>query len=218
VLEKLFSTNSMPTPRSLLLKYGGHPAVQFTHILPSAVWALAIPFQLYPGLRSRAPRLHRISGYVFAMAGLLLMVGLQLIHVRGLEYFKTDFPDIPEHVAMTRFPNVLGWVSHDILLLKVLPVWFTGTLIASICCARSKKFTLHRNFMYRHIGSGIWIAPQRLYVGAMGMFGLASSPAEQKMNFGDGAIFGVFATLLLAEVAIAARNAKPSPTDANKIQ
>ena len=36
----------MPTPLSLLSKYSEHRTIQLTHILPSALWSLAIPLQL----------------------------------------------------------------------------------------------------------------------------------------------------------------------------
>merc|ERR1711865_615451 len=61
-----------------------------------------------------------------------------------------------------------------------------------------KKFRQHRDFLYRHIGAGIWVAVQRLYVGALS----TQIPLEQKMNFGDGAIIGAFITITMAEVAI----------------
>jgi hypothetical protein len=174
--------------------------VQLTHILPSAVWALAIPIQLYPDMRKAYPRLHRWSGYAFALAAAFMMYGLYVMHIRGLYYFKTDFPELGEHLHMTRFPAVLGWVPHVEVFLS-LGVWFTVSLLYSVQCARKKRFQSHRYFIYRHVASGLWVAVQRLYVGLGAVIGPTNSQA-QKQNFGDGAVFGAAFCLVLAELAV----------------
>ena len=55
----------MPTPLSLLTKYSEHRMVQLTHILPSALWSLAIPLQLNPSIRTNYKSFHRATGMVF---------------------------------------------------------------------------------------------------------------------------------------------------------
>jgi hypothetical protein len=50
----------------------------------------------------------------------------------------------------------------------------------------------------RHIGSGIWVALQRIYV----IVAAGASQEDMKKNFGDGAIVGAVATVLGAELAI----------------
>lgn len=45
-LEKLGSFRLLPSV--LITKYQYHPAVHFTRLLPGAVWASIIPFQLHP--------------------------------------------------------------------------------------------------------------------------------------------------------------------------
>jgi len=186
-----------PTPKNLIFKYKMHPLVQFTHTLPSALWSLAIPLQLHPQLRSYAPRLHRATGYMFFVAACTMMAGLVIIDRRKLYYFETDFPDIAHDVGMSRFPRTLGLLPHKNGF-RLLGVWFLFTIVYSVWCARKKKFRQHRDFLYRHIGAGIWVAVQRLYVGALS----TQIPLEQKMNFGDGAIIGAFITITMAEVAI----------------
>jgi hypothetical protein len=133
-------------------------------------------------------------------SGLLMMVGLAIIDARGLYYFKKDFPTIPEHEKMTRFPAALGWIPH-VPAFRLLGFWFAASLVYSVYCARKKKISMHRSFMYRHIGAGIWVALQRIYVFVAAQAGFASTPADQKMNFGDGAVFGALCTIFLAEVA-----------------
>merc|ERR1712166_802519 len=80
LLNQAFDTMDVvgvvPTPRNLIFKYKMHPAVQLMHTLPSAVWSIAIPFQLHPDMRSSYPRLHRLSGYTFFAAACTMMCGL----------------------------------------------------------------------------------------------------------------------------------------------
>ena len=49
-------------PRTLFSKFAGHVAVQFTHILPSAIWAGAIPIQFHPSIRDNYRRFHKWVG------------------------------------------------------------------------------------------------------------------------------------------------------------
>jgi len=197
VISNLFSKGLIATPRNLLFKYVKNAAVQFTHILPSALWAGMIPIQLHPAMRSSFPRVHRVSGYVFLATALIMMVGYVIIDYRGLYYFMTDFPAIPEPEHMSRFPNTLGKLPHRGSF-RLVALWFVITLLYSVFNATKKRYSIHRNWLYRHIGAGIWIAVQRIYVLAMN----PQSPEDQKMNFGDGAIIGFAVTAACAEAAI----------------
>ena len=76
---------------------------QLTHILPSAVWSLAIPIQLNPAMRSHYKGLHRATGLAFFGCAGLMALGLTLIDGRNLFYFVVDFPSIPTHESMSAF-------------------------------------------------------------------------------------------------------------------
>jgi len=138
-----------------------------------------------------------VPGYTFFAAACTMMCGLVVIDSRNLYYWMTDFPGIPEEVAMTRFPTALGWFPHHNGF-RLLGVWFLFTILYSVWCARKRRYRMHRDYLYRHIGAGIWVALQRLYVGALA----DPLPMHQKMNFGDGALLGAIVSIALAEVAV----------------
>lgn len=200
-------TMAMPTPANLIFKYKGHSAVQFLHVLPSVLWSGALPLQLNPYFRKQHPKLHRATGYVFLLASVAMAAGFVIMDRRRLHFYLTDFPGIPEHDSMTHWPAAFGWVNHAGWA-RGLTGWFVLSLGISLNHARRKRFSAHRDFLYRHVGSGIWVAVQRLYVvGVSGLHVLRTgepglAPAEQKKVFGDGLFLGALFTMAVAEVAV----------------
>ena len=81
-------------PVEIVTKYEGHNLVQLTHILPGAIWAGAIPFQLNPSFRKRHPVAHRRIGYTFLSCSLLMAMGIFIILHRKLS-FEHFFEDLP---------------------------------------------------------------------------------------------------------------------------
>jgi len=74
-----------------------YPAWATVHFVPALVFALILPFQLWPGSRRRYPRWHRLSGRAGAIAGTLFSVtGLLLPYVMPTRPFG-------ERAFMTRF-------------------------------------------------------------------------------------------------------------------
>lgn len=92
-LTHLGDQNSVVPPETLT-KYAGHTAVHLTHILPGALWAGLIPFQLHPTFRSGWPRTNRIFGYTFFASAFLMSGGIVIIFKRDL-FFEKFFPDSP---------------------------------------------------------------------------------------------------------------------------
>jgi hypothetical protein len=156
VLPHLFNAI---TPPEIITKYQGHTLVQVTHILPGAVWAGLIPFQLHRTFRSHYRTVHRRMGYLFLTTSLLMSVGLGLILHRGLFFEHHDFPDL---VAPLPSRNYYYNYSNTAILMVILGIWFLGTAIAAIYCARSHQFVRHQKWIIRHIASGLWIAIQRV--------------------------------------------------------
>jgi hypothetical protein len=136
-----------------------------------------------------------------------MMGGLAVIDQRSLYYFKTDFPGIPEAAHMSSYPALFGALPHREIFLG-LGLWFALTIVVAVWQARQKRFASHRSFIYRHIGAGIWVAVQRLYVFIMSLLAQGKGLSErevairQKECFGDGAFFGVILTVTMAEVAV----------------
>lgn len=182
-------------PLSLLLKYNGHRAVQFTHTLPSAIWAAIVPFQLNPWFRRSHRRWHQRFGYVFLGAALLIFIGFTIILHRRLDFARHDFPGIPEEEGTSAIG--LGGVPI-VLKLQVVATLFLLFAGLALRSAIRRDFVLHRKWILRHIAWGLWVAPHRMYVGIM----WGSSPSEQKAHFGDGGWVGLLLTAGGAELAI----------------
>ena len=138
-------------PSSIVSKYQGHSLVHFTHLVPSAIWAAIIPFQLHPTWRQNNRKLHRILGYFFLATTFLVAIGVIVILHRKLTY-EHFFPDLE--------PN-LGHAMQKYFM-AAMAIWFVATAIQSVRMARAKKIREHQKWMYRHVASGIWIAVQRL--------------------------------------------------------
>ena len=184
-----------PTPLSLITKYNGHPVAQLCHVLPGAVWAALVPFQLHPAARRRFRRAHRLGGYVFAGTAYLMMGGYVYIDVKGLLYLHADFPQIrPEHNT-THLP--VHVVPHEPMF-RAVAAWFVVTISLALWHAVRRRFKEHRKWILRHVASGIWVAVQRLVVVMVN----SETPAEQKKTFGDGALIGVALTCAAAEIAV----------------
>jgi len=199
LVEKTWRERVMPVPLNLVLKYKGHRAVQFTHVLPAALWAMLVPLQLHPSVRKNYRTLHRRTGYLFTILGFMIAGGVGIIGHRGL-YFHADFPDIPEHMHTSAIG--LDFVPF-VPCFQCLAAWFVLSLLLAVWEARRKRFARHNAFILRHVAAGIWIAPQRIYLLVL----FPTTPERQKEVFGDGAILGVLLTVVCAELAILSKSA-----------
>jgi len=137
-----------------------------------------------------------------------MVYGLTEIANRELFYFDTDFPSIPRHEHLSRSKLIATWVEHA-WVFRLLTIWFAGTIVAALVCAllarkRRHMITHHRNFIIRHVASGIWVALQRLYTGILNPM----TPELQKETFGDGALLGPLITIFCAELALLALQKK----------
>lgn len=97
-----------PLPHSILLKYSGQWAIQFTHTLPALGWSALIPLQIYPS--AKRLQYHRELGYLFVLFGFMMVVGLCVIDYRGLVFIHFDFPNIAavcRHCLLCSFLDTL---------------------------------------------------------------------------------------------------------------
>mmetsp|Transcript_6040 Transcript_6040/g.9225 ORF Transcript_6040/g.9225 Transcript_6040/m.9225 type:complete len:302 (+) Transcript_6040:269-1174(+) len=187
--------NLTKIPPQFVTKYAGHTLVQFTHNLPGALWAGAIPFQLNPDVRRKYPRLHKVTGYLFLGTSFLMSYGIIVILARQLTFLH----DFPINVATENF-NFEFWCVN--LSVISLTCWFVFTAFTAISKIRSRDYQSHRNFIVRHIGSGIWVALQRIIFGMCNIAGLSESPHEIKYSFKAAACAGVVISVLTSEFVI----------------
>jgi len=175
----------------VVTKYAGHPEVQFTHIFPAAIWSAAIPLQLHKRFRSKYKVSHRIVGYAFLGSSFLMTLGVFLIVIKKLT-FDYDYeglaPPLSAFKTIRTKATILG-----------MGLWFAFTSLKAIIEARKKRFQSHKHYIYRHIGSGLWVAIQRLMIP---VFGPQKNPEAMRERFGDGALIGIVIALSLAEMAV----------------
>ena len=190
----LRSGSHFPTPLHLVTKYKGHSIAQFAHVLPGALWAGLVPFQLHPSARKRYRRWHRRFGYCFVAVSYLMTAGFMYIDRMGLVYIHADFPRIKAEHNTTWLPFN---VPHEPLF-RLVSGWFVLTITMAVWYATRGRFHNHRIWILRHVGSGIWISVQRLVVIMVN----AKKPENQKKTFGDGALVGVLLTCIAAEMAV----------------
>jgi len=184
---------SQPTnivPEEIITKYQKHAAIHFTHILPAALWSLAIPFQFHNQFRARYPKLHRLSGYTFMISSILMIIGIAIIISRGL-LFENFFRDIANPHSSSE-PKIWG-----------LSLWFFITVAVAFQKARKRQFKAHRTWMIRHVASGLWIAVQRVLLGTLGQVGYRPADrAAQRDIFGNAALVGVVVSFTMGEIAL----------------
>ena len=196
-------------PEAVVTKYQGHTLVQFTHIVPAAIWATIVPFQLHPTWRNRHRKLHRILGYIFIMMVLLIAIGIGIIVQRKLTN-TYDFPNdnLPPQNKLLDVGYPPG--------LAVLALWFWGTAWYAVYLARrtthryKHHYHHHQRWIIRHVAAGIFVAVQRFFYIPLAMMVLRFThpppdpiPAWlQRDIFGGAGNAAALTTILLGEYAI----------------
>ena len=188
-------------PVVIITKFQEHTLVHFTHILPAAIWAGIIPFQLHPTWRHQHRQLHRILGYVFVATALSIATGIGIIVQRKLTY-DHSFPDLPPQNPLTHAgspPALAG-----------LAFWFAGTALYAAHLARTKQYAQHKVWIVRHVATGIFVAIQRFICIPLGVaiVSLTHPPPDpvpswlQRDVFGGAGTAAALTSILLGEYAI----------------
>lgn len=198
IIQKIIDSNKMATVSSATVtKYSGHILVQFTHILPGSIWATILPLQLHPAIRKSYPHVHHILGYIFTVAGIIMMFGVAMIDRRNLYWFENDYPEIMDPLMWRLFLRYLN---------RCLLVWFVFTVLMAVYQARRKKLIAHESWIMRHAGSGIWVALQRIFT--MLLYRKGNGLMEMKRNFEFAYILSIVLCMGTAEVLIWHKNSK----------
>ena len=197
--EKMVKTydGTSVSPRTVT-KYAGHNLVQFTHIAPGAIWAGAIPFQLHPNFRRQHRLAHKMVGYAFVISAFLMAFGICVIFARDLT-FHNDYDGIPP-------PDTSELLQMKLSSFLLTTYFVCSALLAVYYAGWAKDIQRHQQWIIRHIGSGMWIAVQRIVVMICQGAGLVSGPMMMRNLFGNAATGSVFVSILLAEIAIRCLN------------
>eukprot|EP00475_Leptophrys_vorax_P036734 TRINITY_DN6255_c0_g1_i3.p1 TRINITY_DN6255_c0_g1~~TRINITY_DN6255_c0_g1_i3.p1 ORF type:complete len:293 (-),score=54.97 TRINITY_DN6255_c0_g1_i3:47-799(-) len=125
-------------------KFRHFPIARFGHMLPAGIWSFIIPFQFSSFMRKNFPQLHRISGYVFFLCDIAMMVGLANICVHGL--FFSQFLNIELLVSV---------ITGPIFIFYGFKSWHY---------AYTRNFSLHREWIIRHACVGNAVHLQRVLI------------------------------------------------------
>lgn len=133
-------------PKRPVLIYG-------LHLLPGFLWLALAPLQFNYRLRNKQRALHRASGYVFfSLSALLDLSGFTMIAVR----FSYSHPD--------RWTLLFGLLPTFDVALTILGVLFAFPLVLALRGALKRNFDLHRLWVIVHVGVGLTIPYQRVFM------------------------------------------------------
>jgi Predicted membrane protein (DUF2306) len=122
--------------------FAQHPALTLVHILPGALFFLMVPLQFVRRIRNRAPRLHRWTGRVALMLGLVIGLSAAVMSLRMAIGGINEMTATLLFDALFLFCLVKGWLS-----------------------ARRRDFVRHREWMIRMFGIALGIATARPIMG-----------------------------------------------------
>jgi uncharacterized membrane protein len=166
-----FTSNASPAA-GLDAGFARHIALTFVHILPGGLFLGLAPFQFAPSVRQKHLRLHRWTGRVLVVSGLIIGASALMMS------FKLNIGGPNETAATTLFAIV-----------------FLICLAKAYLHIRRKEVARHREWMIRAYGVGLGVATTRPIVGMFFAF-RRLTPHE---FFGIAFWLGFTITLLAAE-------------------
>jgi uncharacterized membrane protein len=152
--------------------FAKHRALTLVHILPGGLFLSLALLQFVPGIRRKHPQVHRWTGRVLVVCGLI--VGISALMMS----FTMNIGGPNETAATTLFAIV-----------------FLICLVKAYLHIRRKEVTRHREWMIRAYGAALGVATTRPIVGAFFAF-RRLSPHE---FFGIAFWLGFTITFLAAE-------------------
>src|SRR5579871_2232903 len=155
--------------------FGRHAALTFVHILPGALFLGLAPLQFARGFRQRHLKLHRWSGRVLVLCGLIIGASA---------------------LVMSYTMNIGG--PNETAATTLFAILFLYCLIRAYRHIRRKEVARHREWMIRAYGVGLGVATTRPIVGAFFAF-RRLTPHE---FFGIAFWLGFTITFLAAEAWI----------------
>ena len=117
-------------------RYTAHPYQTLAHTVAGVVFAVLGPLQFASPIRSRFPRVHRISGYVFLPFGILSGIAALIM---GLSFPVWGFG---YNQAITA-----AWSAFMIF-----------AFVNAFMLVRNRKFLLHREWMMRGFAAGLAVS------------------------------------------------------------
>ena len=135
-ITQVLTSGAMPEDPEHITSYVEHPCISALHLLPGIAFMLLGPVQLTPAIRRRWPAVHRVSGRVFVLSGLL--TGISAIAM------ALTFPVLVSHI--TTAANVISGTA----MIVALVIAFRAIL--------HRDIERHRTWMIRAYAIGLVVA------------------------------------------------------------
>jgi uncharacterized membrane protein len=126
------------------MAFADHRPTGFLHIVPGLVMVALMPMQASRRLRQRWPAIHRWSGRLFVLVGLLVCASALIMNVR--------------------FPAVGGPLKRAVIYAMCAAL--LATMALGICAIRRRDVSGHRKWMVRAMGvalssgsAGVFVVP-----------------------------------------------------------
>lgn len=131
-----------PTATGFSSGFAQHPVLTMLHITPGLLFVLLGPLQFMPKLRNRRPRLHRWTGRVFIVSGLI--VGA---------------------TALIMSPQMAIGGVNEMAATMLFALIFLFALVRAFLYIRRRNVALHREWMIRAFAIGLAVATIRPIMG-----------------------------------------------------
>ncbi|MEY4941262.1 MAG: hypothetical protein RIQ93_2997 [Verrucomicrobiota bacterium] len=133
----------VPVHPAMAAAFDEHRVLITVHAIGASLALILGPFQFVDGLRSRAPQVHRVLGYIY------LLLGVGVGGSAGILMARFSFGGFVSHLGF----GMLGclWI-------------FTGAM--AISAARRRRFDDHRKWMERSFALALAAVTLRLYIPA----------------------------------------------------
>lgn len=145
----LVASSTTPHPLSFEFRYVSYPWLAYGHIVPSIVFLLLAPIQLWRGFRNRHLKWHRRIGRVAILAGLL----------SGIFAVVFGF-----------FLSYGGALEAGAAVL--FGIWFIAALSIAYRAIRRRDVRNHRRWMIRAYAVALAVGTVRLWIGLLTAVGI----------------------------------------------
>lgn len=156
--------------------FAQHPVLTFMHILPGMLFMLLGPWQFMPGIRSRYPLFHRISGRIYIICG----------YIVGASALCMPFIMLPIGGVNEAAASILFSIFFLICISKA---WWH---------IMQKNIAAHREWMIRAFAIGLAVSTVRPVIGLF----FAFSGLPPQVFFGTAFWIGFTLHAVVAEVWI----------------
>ena len=134
--------SNFPEAAALDSGFARHPVLTMIHIVPGLLFMALGPLQFIRKLRTRRPRLHRWTGRVVVVSGLII-----------------------GGTALVMSPQMAIGGANETAATMLFASVFLFALVRAFLCIRRRRFALHREWMIRAFAIGLAVATIRPIMG-----------------------------------------------------